>query len=79
MLSELEQKSIFEKKIFSKNQRGDPWKISQKPKGGPLDFRENSNCHNSAHILLIWINDLPLYCMREGLSNDVVFVPGHGS
>ena len=25
------------------------------------------------------MNDLPLDCLREGLSNDVVFVPGHGS
>ena len=25
------------------------------------------------------MNDLPLYSLREGLSNDVVFVPGHGS
>ena len=39
----------------------------------------NSNGHNSAHTEPILMNDLPLYCLREGLSNDVVFVPGHGS
>ena len=25
------------------------------------------------------MNDQPFYCTREGISNDVIFVPGHGS
>ena len=44
-----------------------------------LSYSENSNGYNSAHIRRIWMNDLPLDSLREGLSNDVVFVPGQGS
>ena len=44
-----------------------------------LSYSENSNGHNSAHIWPIWMNDLPLDCLCEGLSNDVYFVSGHGS
>ena len=44
-----------------------------------LKYSENSNDHNSARIWPIWMNDLPLDCLHEGLSNGVYFVPGHGS
>ena len=44
-----------------------------------IDLSENLNGHNSAHIQPIWMNDLPLYSLREGLSNDVYLVSGHGS
>ena len=47
-----------------------------------LSYSENSNGYNSVHIWPILMNDfddLPLDCLCEGLSNDVIFVPGHGS
>ena len=43
-----------------------------------LSYNKNSNGYNSARIWPIWMNDLPLDCLHEGLSNDI-FVPGHGS
>ena len=43
-----------------------------------LSYSENSNGHNSAHILPIWMNYLSLYSLRECLSTDAYFVSGHG-